>query len=87
MCWGVSDAPGVGLAAAKAKAKAKAVAQPRDGDGWRPTSIRLLGKEKVAGLLLFYWQKPNFVVIFHAIDIGVVFRSCLMLFQHITIML
>ena len=52
MTPGVSDAPGVGLAAAKAKAKAKAkaVAHPRDGDGWRPTSIRLLGKEKVAGL-------------------------------------
>ena len=49
---GVSDAPGVaGLAAAKAKAKAKA--SPRaphatatsSGEGWRPRSIRLLGKE------------------------------------------
>lgn len=51
---GVSDAPGVaGLAAAKAKAKAKAapVALPApSSEGWRPRSIRLLGKEKVAGL-------------------------------------
>lgn len=52
---GVSDAPGVaGLAAAKAKAKAKAsphaAPQALNGEGWRPRSIRLLGKEKVAGL-------------------------------------
>lgn len=54
---GVSDAPGVaGLAAAKAKAKAKAsphathATATSSGEGWRPRSIRLLGKEKVAGL-------------------------------------
>ena len=41
-----------GLAAAKAKAKAKAsphAAATPSGEGWRPRSIRLLGKEKVAG--------------------------------------
>ncbi|CAK8994711.1 unnamed protein product [Durusdinium trenchii] len=45
---GVSDVKGASGLTAKAKAKAS-----KPGDGWQPKSIRLLGKEKIAGLHRF----------------------------------